>query len=55
MVEHSVEASRSSSFVILSLSTAALTLGLIVFGAVVRVMESGLGCGAGVRAAFRVA
>ena len=45
MVEHSVEASRSSSFVILSLSTAALTLGLIVFGAVVRVTESGLGCG----------
>ena len=45
MVEHSVEASRSPSFVILSLSTAALTLGLIVFGAVVRVTESGLGCG----------
>jgi len=45
MVEHSVEPSRSSSFVILSLSTAALTLGVIVFGAVVRVTESGLGCG----------
>lgn len=45
MVEHSVDASRKSSFVILSLSTAALTLGLIVFGAVVRVTDSGLGCG----------
>ncbi|MDE2776481.1 MAG: COX15/CtaA family protein [Chloroflexota bacterium] len=45
MVDHSVEAARSSTFVILSLSTAALTLGLIVFGAVVRVTESGLGCG----------
>ena len=45
MAQPGVEASRSSSFVILSLSTAALTLGLIVFGAVVRVTESGLGCG----------
>ena len=45
MIEHNVDASRSSSFVLLSLSTAALTLGLIVFGAVVRVTESGLGCG----------
>ncbi len=35
----------SSSFVALCLATAALTLGLIVFGAVVRVTESGLGCG----------
>ena len=45
MVEHNLNASRISSFVILSLSTAALTLGLIVFGAVVRVTDSGLGCG----------
>ena len=36
---------RHASFVILSLSTALLTLGLIVFGAVVRVTDSGLGCG----------
>ncbi len=45
MVEQSVNAARRSSFVILSLSTAALTLGLIVFGAVVRVTDSGMGCG----------
>ena len=45
MIEQSANAARSSSFVILSLSTAALTLGLIVFGAVVRVTDSGLGCG----------
>lgn len=35
----------SPAFVYWSLSTAALTLGLIVFGAVVRVTDSGLGCG----------
>ena len=45
MIEQSANAARSSSFVILSLSTSALTLGLIVFGAVVRVTDSGLGCG----------
>lgn len=37
--------SVSSAFLFWSLSTAALTLGLIVFGAVVRVTDSGLGCG----------
>jgi heme A synthase len=36
---------RSKSFISLSLSTALLTVGLIVFGAVVRVTDSGLGCG----------
>lgn len=36
---------RSGSFRVLAFSTAALTLGLIVFGAVVRVTDSGLGCG----------
>jgi len=36
---------RSKSFIILSLSTALLTVGLIVFGAIVRVTDSGLGCG----------
>ncbi len=35
----------SSAFLFWSLSTAALTWGLIVFGAVVRVTDSGLGCG----------
>ncbi|MCY3781153.1 MAG: COX15/CtaA family protein [Chloroflexi bacterium] len=45
MIEQNASASRISGFVLLSLSTAALTLGLIVFGAVVRVTESGLGCG----------
>ena len=35
----------SSAFLFWSLSTAALTLALIVFGAVVRVTDSGLGCG----------
>ena len=35
----------SRAFFILSLATAALTWGLIVFGAVVRVTDSGLGCG----------
>ena len=33
------------AFFTLALTTAALTLGLIVFGAVVRVTDSGLGCG----------
>lgn len=37
--------SRSNPFIFLSLATALLTLGLIVFGAVVRVTDSGLGCG----------
>ena len=36
---------QSRSFVILAFTTAFLTLGLIVFGAVVRVTDSGLGCG----------
>lgn len=35
----------SRPFVILALATALLTIGLIVFGAVVRVTDSGLGCG----------
>ncbi|MCY4145897.1 MAG: COX15/CtaA family protein [Chloroflexi bacterium] len=37
--------SRSPSFVWCALGTAALTWALIVFGAVVRVTDSGLGCG----------
>lgn len=36
---------RSKSFIFLSLTTALLTMGLIIFGAVVRVTDSGLGCG----------
>lgn len=36
---------RSKPFIALSLSTALLTIGLIVFGAIVRVTDSGLGCG----------
>ncbi len=36
---------RSKSFITLSLTTALLTVGLIVFGAIVRVTDSGLGCG----------
>jgi heme A synthase len=36
---------RSKPFIFLSLSTALLTIGLIVFGAIVRVTDSGLGCG----------
>lgn len=36
---------RSRSFIFLSLATSLLTIGLIVFGAVVRVTDSGLGCG----------
>ena len=39
------EAKSNNAFPILSLSTALFTLGLIVFGAVVRVTDSGLGCG----------
>lgn len=35
----------SNTFILLSLTTAFLTIGLIVFGAVVRVTDSGLGCG----------
>lgn len=38
-------ADRARMFYSLALTTAALTLGLIVFGAVVRVTDSGLGCG----------
>ena len=45
MTMRSQAAAQSSSFLFWSLSTAALTLGLIVFGAVVRVTDSGLGCG----------
>ncbi|MBL8157211.1 MAG: COX15/CtaA family protein, partial [Anaerolineae bacterium] len=36
---------RWGPFIRLALITALLTLGLIVFGAVVRVTDSGLGCG----------
>lgn len=36
---------RSSRFTVLALATALLTIGLIIFGAVVRVTDSGLGCG----------
>lgn len=36
---------RSKPFVILAFSTGLLTIGLIIFGAVVRVTDSGLGCG----------
>ncbi|MBK8027880.1 MAG: COX15/CtaA family protein [Chloroflexi bacterium] len=36
---------RSRLFITLTLTTALLTIGLIVFGAVVRVTDSGLGCG----------
>lgn len=35
----------SKTFIILAMTTALLTIGLIVFGAVVRVTDSGLGCG----------
>ena len=45
MIEQNAKAARPNWFVMLALSTAALTLGLIVFGAVVRVTDSGLGCG----------
>ncbi|MCY3865057.1 MAG: COX15/CtaA family protein [Chloroflexi bacterium] len=41
----SLNAPVSPFFIAISLATALLTLGLIVFGAVVRVTESGLGCG----------
>ena len=37
--------SSSKSFIYMALVTALLTVGLIVFGAVVRVTDSGLGCG----------
>lgn len=36
---------QSKSFIFLALATALLTVGLIVFGAIVRVTDSGLGCG----------
>ncbi len=39
------EKRASKSFATLAFATAGLTFGLIVFGAVVRVTESGLGCG----------
>lgn len=45
MQETDKTAYRSKSFIFLSLTTALLTIGLIVFGAVVRVTDSGLGCG----------
>jgi heme A synthase len=38
------EAARSTLFIRLALVTALLTVGLIIFGAVVRVTDSGLGC-----------
>ena len=44
-VESSSLKRPSRAFFTLALTTAALTLGLIVFGAVVRVTDSGLGCG----------
>ena len=44
-VNQQKQPSRPNSFIALSLATALLTLGLIVFGAVVRVTDSGLGCG----------
>ena len=37
--------SRSRAFIWLAMTTALLTFGLIIFGAVVRVTDSGLGCG----------
>jgi heme A synthase len=36
---------KSNAFIYLSFITALLTIGLIVFGAIVRVTDSGLGCG----------
>ncbi|MCY4538666.1 MAG: COX15/CtaA family protein [Chloroflexi bacterium] len=45
MIEPGQPESSYKPFVGLSLATAALTLGLIVFGAIVRVTDSGLGCG----------
>lgn len=39
-----VESGRSRLFVGLALTTALLTIGLILFGAIVRVTDSGLGC-----------
>jgi heme A synthase len=44
-VESSSLKRPTRAFFMLALTTAALTLGLIVFGAVVRVTDSGLGCG----------
>ena len=45
MPDFQPNSARSNAFIAWSFSTAMLTLGLIVFGAVVRVTESGLGCG----------
>jgi heme A synthase len=45
MMEQQPNAPSTRQFFTLSLVTALLTLGLIVFGAVVRVTDSGLGCG----------
>lgn len=45
MTMRSDSVSRSTAFLFWSLATAALTFGLTVFGAIVRVTESGLGCG----------
>lgn len=42
---HSLDVRASRPFIFLALTTALLTIGLIVFGAVVRVTDSGLGCG----------
>ena len=45
MTTRSQSISPPSAFLFWSLATAALTFGLTVFGAIVRVTESGLGCG----------
>jgi heme A synthase len=45
MVSDDKRKTQKSYFLPLAFSTVALTLGLIVFGAVVRVTDSGLGCG----------
>lgn len=44
-MEKHVTTEKSNAFVYLSFATALLTVGLIVFGAIVRVTDSGLGCG----------
>lgn len=45
MTTRSQSIAPSTAFLFWSLATAALTFGLTVFGAIVRVTESGLGCG----------
>lgn len=42
---HTNSAPRARGFIWLATATALLTIGLIVFGAIVRVTDSGLGCG----------